>query len=113
ENSPVHAFGQKAWLRDGLKLSEHSSDMAALATYAEYYNGLGYSDRGVSSPYVFSGTDQYNRGKYVSDGRYSRLTRDNQLGVVKMVQAIWQQGGRTSVVSQSSSYNTRRLPPDV
>jgi lysozyme family protein len=92
EDSAIHAFGQKALLRDDLRLTENSTDLAALVTYAEYYNGLGYYNRRIPSPYVFSGTDQYNRGKYVSDGKYSRLTRDGQLGVVTMIQAIRDSG---------------------
>ncbi len=64
-----------------------------MATYAEYYNGLGYYKRGRPSPYVFSGTDQYRRGKYVADGRYSRGARDRQLGVATMIQAIRESGG--------------------
>jgi lysozyme family protein len=93
EDSAIHAFGHKAWLRDDLRLTENSTDLATLATYAEYYNGLGYYQRRIPSPYVFSGTDQYNRGKYVSDGKYSRRTRDGQLGVVTMIQAIRDSGG--------------------
>jgi lysozyme family protein len=96
EDSAIHAFGQKAWLRDSLHLDKGSTEMTAMATYAEYYNGLGYYQRRTPSPYVFSGTDQYNRGKYVSDGKYNRLTRDGQLGVVTMIQAIRDSGGGTN-----------------
>jgi lysozyme family protein len=36
-------------------------------TLWEEYNGLGYAARGVPSAYVWSGTDQYESGKYVAD----------------------------------------------
>jgi lysozyme family protein len=39
-------------------------------TELEEYNGLGYAAHGRASPYIWSGTDQYVRGKYVSDGVY-------------------------------------------
>jgi lysozyme family protein len=39
-------------------------------TKLEQYNGLGYAARGIPSPYVWSGTDQYKSGKYVRDGVY-------------------------------------------
>ena len=56
--------------------------------YAEFYNGLGYHQRGVPSSYVWSGTDQYKSGKYVADGKYSASTKDTQLGVMAMMEKI-------------------------
>lgn len=46
----------------------------------EEYNGLGYANKGVASPYIWSGTDQYTSGKYVSDGKYDPDKVDEQLG---------------------------------
>lgn len=46
----------------------------------ERYNGLGYYNKGLPSPYIWAGTDQYNKGKYVSDGKYDPNTVDTQLG---------------------------------
>lgn len=47
----------------------------------EKYNGLGYASKGVPSPYLWAGTDQYSKGKYIADGVYSATTVDKQLGV--------------------------------
>lgn len=82
------ALGDKKGLQHKLELHQNSTDMAAMATYAENYNGLGYANRGKPSPYVFAGTDQYTSGKYVADGRYSATTKDSQLGVMAMVQDL-------------------------
>lgn len=49
-------------------------------TMLEKYNGLGYYNKGVPSPYVWAGTDQYTSGKYVADGVYDPNTVDRQLG---------------------------------
>lgn len=46
----------------------------------EEYNGLGYANKGVPSPYVWAGTDQYVSGKYVADGKYDPNAVDKQLG---------------------------------
>jgi lysozyme family protein len=81
-------LGLKSYVAEDLDIDNSTQEMAALATYAEYYNGLGYSYRDKPSPYVWSGTDQYKRGKYVSDGRYSAWAKDGQLGVVVMIQGI-------------------------
>ena len=85
ENAAVHALQMKKSILKKLSIDANTTDMAALATFAEYYNGLGYHYKKTASPYVYSGTDQYNRGKYVADGRYSKTHRDNQLGVVTML----------------------------
>jgi len=47
----------------------------------EKYNGLGYANKGVPSPYLWAGTNQYTKGKYVADGVYSPTAVDKQLGV--------------------------------
>lgn len=88
ENAAVHALNMKGSIRKKLGITATTTDMAALATFAEYYNGLGYHYKKTASPYVYSGTNQYSRGKYVADGRYSRTHRDNQLGVVTMLNYI-------------------------
>lgn len=49
-------------------------------TMLEKYNGLGYSNKGLPSPYVWAGTDQYVKGKYTSDGVYNPNVVDQQLG---------------------------------
>lgn len=88
EPAAEHALDSKSYITDKLSLTKDTTDLAALATFAEYYNGLGYYNKGKPSPYVWSGTDQYSRGKYVADGRYSSVTKDRQLGVVAMIQHI-------------------------
>ncbi|MED5373043.1 MAG: peptidoglycan-binding protein [Myxococcota bacterium] len=86
----VHALtmSDKAAHRDNLGITEDTRDPATLATFAEAYNGLGYHNRGRVSPYVYSGTDAYSSGKYVSDGRFSSRTVDKQLGVITMMGAV-------------------------
>jgi lysozyme family protein len=57
-------------------------------TLLELYNGLGYFRKGRPSPYVWSGTDQYVKGKYVSDGVYDPETVDKQLGCAGLILAM-------------------------
>ncbi len=57
-------------------------------TMLEQYNGLGYAARGKSSPYVWSGTDQYQSGKFVRDGVYDPATVDSQLGCAGLLKAM-------------------------
>jgi lysozyme family protein len=55
----------------------------------EKWNGFGYREyHKIASPYLWSGTDQYSKGKYIADGRWSSNTIDQQLGTVIIAQAI-------------------------
>jgi lysozyme family protein len=57
-------------------------------TLLELYNGLGYFNKGLPSPYVWSGTDQYQRGKYVADGVFDPNHVDKQLGCAGLILAM-------------------------
>jgi lysozyme family protein len=90
EPAAEHALNDpyKKRIQDDLGLSADTTDLAAMGAYAEYYNGLGYHNKGRTSPYVYAGTDAYRGGKYVSDGRYNSRVYDQQPGVVAMVQVM-------------------------
>ncbi|MDX3971477.1 MAG: hypothetical protein QHD01_33440 [Bradyrhizobium sp.] len=59
--------------------------LAGVLIALEMYNGLGYASKGIPSPYLWAGTDQYKSGKYVADGRYDPSHVDQQLGCVAML----------------------------
>jgi len=92
EPAAVHALNMKKGLREGLGMTEDTTDEVAMTSYAEAYNGLGYSQRGVASPYVYAGTDQYKKGLYVSDGKYSKDAKDRRLGVLALTRGIDENG---------------------
>lgn len=54
---------------------------------AERYNGWGYRlyHREVLSPYLWSGTALYRRGKYVSDGKWSSSAVSQQAGIAPLL----------------------------
>jgi lysozyme family protein len=64
------------------------ASLGEMALFAERYNGLGYRNRGLSSPYVYSGTGNYKVGKYVADGKFDASTVDQQLGVMPIILAL-------------------------
>jgi len=64
--------------------------IGGLLTKLEEYNGLGYVRRGLPSPYIWSGTDQYSRGKYVADGVFDPNAVDKQLGCAGLIMAMMQ-----------------------
>lgn len=52
---------------------------------AEKYNGQGYFQLGINSPYVWSWTTNYTSGKYVADGKYSPTAVDQQPGIAAIL----------------------------
>ena len=54
----------------------------------ERYNGFGYRSKGVQSPYLWSGTSNYSKGLYVSDGVFSPTSVDKNIGVFAMYQIL-------------------------
>lgn len=57
-------------------------------TISEEYNGLGYANRGVPSAYVWSGSNQYVRGKYVADHDYDPNAVDIQDGCACILKSL-------------------------
>lgn len=85
----------------------------------EEYNGLGYRNMGIPSPYLWAGTDQYVKGKYISDHNFDPEAVDKQLGCagvlkflgylkpglpVGTVVATGVAGGAVVVATNSESY---------
>jgi len=67
--------------------------------YIERYNGLGYrtgAGRNTtppsSSPYLWSGTTGYERGKYVADGKFSATAIDAQIGAAAIMKELQELG---------------------
>lgn len=84
----VHALNMKKNIRDQVGLTADSKDPVAMATYAEAYNGLGYHNRGLASPYLYAGSDVYTGGMYVADGKFSSTAKDKRLGVMTIMKAM-------------------------
>jgi lysozyme family protein len=49
------------------------------------YNGLGYDERGIPSPYIWSMTNQYVRGKFVGDHDFDPNAVDTQMGCAALL----------------------------
>lgn len=62
--------------------------IAGVLIALELYNGTGYAARGLPSPYLWAGTDQYRSGKYVRDGVYDPNKVDAQMGCVALLMAL-------------------------
>lgn len=54
----------------------------------EAYNGFGYRNRGVPTPYLWSFSNHYERGKFVADGRWNPTARSQQCGAAVMLKLL-------------------------
>jgi lysozyme family protein len=56
----------------------------------EAYNGFGYRDHhpNVPSPYLWSFSNHYKRGKYVADGRFSATAVSQQVGAALLLKQL-------------------------
>lgn len=58
----------------------------------EAYNGLGYRGLGVPSPYLWSFSNHYERGKFVADGKFSSTAKSQQCGAAVMLKLLQEAG---------------------
>jgi lysozyme family protein len=56
--------------------------------YCEGFNGPGYDNRGLPSPYIWGGTNIQKPGKYVSDRKWSPSAMDTQPGCAPILATI-------------------------
>jgi len=83
---------------DALKLRRmHQVDSWSLPRMLyeiEGYNGWGYRKyhAHVKSPYLWSSSNHYTKGKYVADGTWSDTARSNQIGAAVTIKRMEQRG---------------------
>lgn len=75
---------------DGVHILPKGShwDIVTALIKCEGYNGLGYSTKGIPSPYVWAGTNIQVHGKYVADGHYDPNAWDTQPGCAGLFLAL-------------------------
>lgn len=92
---PPFTFEQSAedayYVADRLDRKDWRTRLGALEAI-ESFNGMGYRRRHLPSPYVWSGTSRYTRGKFVADGRFDPLAIDKQAGVAALLKRMRERG---------------------
>ncbi len=61
----------------------------------EAYNGFGYRRIGRATPYLWSFSSVYSRGKFVADGRFNPQARSQQCGAAVMLKLLAESGDIT------------------
>lgn len=94
---PPYTFEQSAedalYVVDTLQNTNWRSIESTLNA-AEGYNGWGYKKYhpDVPSPYLWSGTTIYLRGKYAADGQFSSTLADKQIGICAILLRMKERG---------------------
>ncbi len=88
--SPPFTFEESAV--DALKLkgfhTESDWSLPRALFRFERYNGFGYRPRNVASPYLWSYTTIYGRGKYIADGEFDGNETSRQCGVAALLRQL-------------------------
>lgn len=84
EESAIDALGMKKGLYPAVW------SIGASLDFLEHYNGLGYRKyhQDVNSPYLWSMSNMYSKGKYVSDGKWSSSAVSKQVGAVVIMKLL-------------------------
>jgi lysozyme family protein len=87
---PPYTFEQSAEDALRLKRLHRWTDWSLTGTLyqLERYNGMGYRKLGKPSPYLWSYSQHYQRGKYVAHGKYSDAAVDRQCGTATFLRRL-------------------------
>ena len=68
----------------------HQNDWTLAKTLFRFegYNGFGYHAKGINSPYLWSFSNQYKKGKFVRDGVFDPQAVSKQCGAAVMLHAL-------------------------
>lgn len=67
-------------------------DIAGCLEFLERYNGLGYQQHGIHSPYIWDYTNKYTKGLYMADGRFNPHEKEYRPGCAAILKALEQRG---------------------
>jgi lysozyme family protein len=60
--------------------------------FFECYNGMGYRDRGIHSPYLWAYTNHYTSGLFVADGTFDPNAKSKNLAAAPLLRTMINQG---------------------
>lgn len=84
--------------------------IAGICYKLEGYNGWGYRNHGIHTPYLWSFTNQYTSGKYIADGIWSESAVSSQCGCAAVLRRLAEMGKITFSDQPQTKPN---MPPAV
>lgn len=93
-HAPPFTFEESAV--DALKLMKYDTvtnwSLPFILQKLEGYNGFGYAKKGINTPYLWSYSNQYTKGKYVKDGVFSAEAVSAQMGAAVILKRMEDRG---------------------
>jgi lysozyme family protein len=93
-HAPPFTFEESAV--DAIKLMKYDQvtnwSLPFILQKLEGYNGFGYNKKGVHTPYLWSYSNHYSKGKYVKDGVFDASAVSQQLGAAVILKRMEQRG---------------------
>lgn len=77
-----------AYISLGVVPKEDFDTIEKTLGFLEAYNGMGYVTHDINSPYLWSGTQHYKRGKYITDGVWDSAAVSAQVGCVPLLKEL-------------------------
>jgi lysozyme family protein len=92
--NPPFTFEESAVDALGMKSVPQIDDwsVASICYLLESYNGFGYRNKGIRSPYLYAQSNLWSKGKYVADGRYDPNAGSSQIGAVCFLKRMFDRG---------------------
>jgi lysozyme family protein len=91
-HAPPFTFEESAV--DAIKLMKYDHvtnwSLPFILLKLEGYNGFGYNRKGIRTPYLWSYSNHYTKGKYVKDGVYDANVVSSQLGAAVILKRMEQ-----------------------
>jgi lysozyme family protein len=91
-HAPPFTFEESAV--DAIKLMKYDQvtnwSLSFILLKLEGYNGFGYNRKGIHTPYLWSYSNHYTKGKYVKDGVYDADAVSSQLGAAVILKRMEQ-----------------------
>ncbi len=89
-HAPPFTFEESAV--DAIKLMKYDQvtnwSLPFILLKLEGYNGFGYNRKGIRTPYLWSYSNHYTKGKYVKDGVYDASAVSSQLGAAVILKRM-------------------------
>ena len=89
-------FAWEASAEDSLRLKKLNTwtdwSVPGLLFKLEEYNGFGYRRRGINSPYLWSFSNQYTKGKFTKDSFFDPAAVSKQIGAAVLLRRLSEKG---------------------
>jgi lysozyme family protein len=99
---------------DALTLQKLAGRKDWTVTYAlfglEGYNGFGYRNKGLRTPYLWGGTNLQQPGKYVADGVFSSTAMDGQPGAAALLKMLFDADQSLALPVSDEDFGTVTAP---